>query len=149
MLDTGSQVTAAVKTALQGLFNIRNHSSFPELADQKYSHRASQKDTHSLKEKLTHTLPICFLFLHHPEQRVPGSATDRATHRWQPPWSHWCVRAQKEEMGLGNGKDSDAHSINLHAMSDLFQNKQKVYTLSSSLPLRRLKWNREESHPDR
>jgi len=52
-------------------------------------------------------------------------------------------------MGLGNGKDSDAHSINLHAMSDLLQNKQKVYMLSSSLQLRRVKWKREESHPDR
>ena len=35
-------------------------------------------------------------------------------------------RDQKQKMGLGNGKDSDANLINLQAKSDLLQNKQKL-----------------------
>lgn len=33
---------------------------------------------------------------------------------------------QKEKMGLGNWKDSDANLINPHAKSDLVQNNQKL-----------------------
>lgn len=70
-----------MKPPLQGLFNIRNHGSFPELADRKYSSRASQKYAHSLRERNLHTMSIRVLFLHHPEQGVPGNAIGTGTHR--------------------------------------------------------------------
>lgn len=44
-------------------------------------------------------------------------------------------RDQREKTGVGNEKDSDAHLINLDAKSDIFQPKQKLWTLSPTLLL--------------
>lgn len=73
-------------------------------------------------------MPICFSFLYHPEQGVPGNTTHCAVEvtGMSPTVSREGGRDQKETMGLENGKDSDANLINLHAKSDHLQNKQKL-----------------------
>lgn len=69
---------------------------------------------------------VRFLFLHHPEEGVPGNVTDAAMHRWRHGYtvevtgmsavSREGGRDQKEKkMKPRNRKDSDARLINLSA----------------------------------
>lgn len=77
-------------------------------------------------------MSMCFLFLQHPEQGVPGSARLPHTGDSTVDVTNMASavresgRDQRQKIGLGNGKDSDAHLINLDAKSDLFQTKQKL-----------------------
>lgn len=77
----------------------------------------------------------------HPEQGVPGSARLPHTGDSTVDVTNMASavqesgRDQREKIGVGNEKDSDAHLINLDAKSDIFQPKQKLWTLSPTLLL--------------
>lgn len=107
-------------TPLQGLFNIRHRSNFPELADEKQPSRATPVCPFPKGKELTQSACV---FYSYSSQNIPGSVRLHHTGDSTVDVTNMASAVQERVAGLGN---SDADLINLDAKSDLFQTKQKL-----------------------